>query len=649
MDVKYIRDSETVVIRDDGTHLRQLRALPQRRWEPAEQAWHVPLTRENLLAMRKAGFPIDGLNLPAAPSAYRVDRLPGKLAYVVRTMGTPTDIEACKKIPEQRRYEPGMRAWLCLASIANTEYLRKVFPQMEWSPQAEKTANGLTKPLGAISDAKADLVAKAVEVTADFKYPGKPRRHQITAFGLARRREAFALFMEQRTGKCYVQVCEVMDLYAAGKIKAWLVFCPNSVKDVWQEEIAKWMPEDLRRDVFIWRPENRGQVDKFLLPDPPGNERLKVLVMNAESLSTDKGIAAANMFLARYNALVTVDECTRFKSPSAQRTKTLIKLRTKARYRRIMSGTPITQGPLDAFAPFKFLGEHLLGFSSFYAFRNRYAVLGGFNGKVVVGYANLDELTSNIDKHSYRVLFKDCTDIKEPIYEKRYVELTEQQRRIYDEMKQKMKTELGGSQVSVQFAITKFLRLQQIVGGFLPVETDDGSGAGTTVNAKSVDSSNPKIDELMDVVEEFSGVKKIIIWARFHAEIALISRTLRQKYGDASVVEFHGNIPNDQRTRNRHAFQDETSPVRFFIGQPAAGGIGIPLYAADLTIFYSNDFSLETRLQAESRPLLPEKQLPHTYIDLVARNTLDVRLLGALRSKKGLADLVLQDPTMTWV
>jgi len=210
--------------------------------------------------------------------------------------------------------------------------------------------------------------------------------------------------------------------------------------------------------------------------------------------------------------------------------------------------------------------------------------------------------------------------------------------------------ETKGKKENVIHTITKILRLQQIVGGFLPSARLDEDDARTVVNGIPIDGENVKLTELLlSLEEDRTEEQKAIIWARFRPEIDVIQRSLRNKYGVDSVVEFHGGTTRLQRKENRALFQDMKSPVKFFVGQPQTGGLGIPLFAADLTIFFSNEHSLEVRLQAQSRPLLPEKRTPHLFVDLVARNTLDIKTIAGLRNKKGLSDLITGDPTLSWI
>lgn len=656
------QQEQELVIRNGHLRLADVRTLPGRQWRRETNTWHCPYVKEVYDAMVQRKFPVQHIERPDW-SGYVIDRPYGQTAVLVQTLRTADDIQRCKRIPEGRSFSPKYGGWLCRPTIGNLEYLRRTFPSATWTD----AALNLRKTLLQERDAPAPALPPVVKVAADvrdFKFPTSPhpddpaiirkaRQHQVTAFSLARGRPGFGLFMEQRTGKCYVEICETMDLVAAGKIKAWWIVCPNSVKDVWKEELETWLPPEYEADVFIWDVGTKHKFDKWVHEQPPGETSLKVLVMNCEALSSKKGEAAVNLFGAKYPALATVDECTRFKTPSSSRTKALLRLKPRFPYRRIMSGTPITQGPLDIYAPFKFLGDNYLGFSSFYSMRNHHCIMGGWEGKQILGYVKLEELQQKVDQHSYRILFRDCSDMKDPVYDKRFIDLTPQQRAVYDELKSTMQAEVQDElgrrhKVSTMHVIVKLMRLQQIVGGFFPSESiDDEDVRVGPVRGIPIPGGNPKLEQLLEDVEALAG--KVIIWARFRAEINIIQAKLRELYGPESTVEFHGGVTRLQRTANRNAFQDPKSKVRFFVGQPVTGGLGIPLWRADTTLFYSNDYNYEARKQAESRPLLPEKISPHLFMDYMARKTGDERIIKALRQKQGWSDIITKDPTLSWI
>jgi len=284
---------------------------------------------------------------------------------------------------------------------------------------------------------------------------------------------------------------------------------------------------------------------------------------------------------------MVIDESSKIKTPGAKRTKALIVLGKHAVIRRILTGTPVTNSPLDIFSQFRFLGN-TLGFDNFYSFKHYFAEWEqeknwktGQRYEVCMGFRNLDELTSIIDEHGYRITKEECLDLPDKIYQTRLVELSVEQRKAYNNIADRSLIELeSGEELSVANVLTRALRLQQIVGGFLPKEE--------FAPAMAIEEKNGRIDCLMDVLEESDG--KIIIWARFRAELAAIEDAIRKEYGKESAVSYHGGVDKDDRDINMDTFQDPNSGVRFFIGQQHSGGYGLTLHAATTVIYFSNDY-----------------------------------------------------------
>jgi len=321
-----------------------------------------------------------------------------------------------------------------------------------------------------------------------------------------------------------------------------------------------------------------------------------------------------------------VDESSRIKRPGAQRTKVITKLSNLCKYRRIMTGTPVTKGPEDIYSQFKFLDPQILGYDSFYSFKARYCIMGGFENKQIVAYQNVDELTKNIEGHSFRVLKKDCLDLPDKIYQRYPVELSEKQRKLYDQMRKTYIAELEGEQIDAPATITRLLRLQQIVCGWFPTETE----------VKPIEDKNPRLNALLEILSDIDS--KVIIWARFKADLKAIEHAL-----GSLAVAYHGEVSNDARADAVERFQNDPK-IRYFVGQPQSGGIGLTLTAADYAVYYSNSFDLETRLQSEDRCHRIGTKNNVTYIDLEAPKTVDTKIIKALRSKKNLADVITKDP-----
>jgi len=492
----------------------------------------------------------------------------------------------------------------------------------------------------------------------DFVFKNKPFKHQKEVFDASRDKEAFALLMEMGTGKTFVTLNTGAWVYAQGNIDAILVVAPNGVHRMWCDQVAEHMPDYVHAQAAWYSSQPNKKEEEQLCSVLKSATGLKVVAMNIEAFATKKGVDFAKKFLLSFRSMMVIDESSTIKSPKAIRTKNLLKLSIHAKYRRILTGTPVTQGPLDLFTQFSFLDSHILKCQSFYAFRNRYAIMremktAGRSFMVVQGYTNTDELQNLIAPHSYRVTKSDCLDLPEKLYTKRYVELSPTQRKLYNALKKDVLIEFNGKEMSAPSILNKIIRLQQIVGGFFvpDIEFDmNEEGELFSLSNKStpepIDKINPRIESLIELLEETSD--KCIIWARFRAEIAAIRDAITRAFGARSAVEYHGGVGNEDRSSNISRFQTEDE-CRFFIGHVAAGGKGITLTAANTVIYYSNTFSLEDRLQSSDRAHRIGQTKSVLYIDMIAPNTLDEKIVTTLRSKKSVADLITGDNVENWI
>lgn len=223
------------------------------------------------------------------------------------------------------------------------------------------------------------------------------------------------------------------------------------------------------------------------------------------------------------------------------------------------------------------------------------------------------------------------------VYATRSVPLTDEQRHLYDRVLEEVALELEQGTLTIQNQLTRLLRLQQITGGFMP--TDHGA---------PVAIANNRASAALEEVSLLPG--KVILWARFRAELELLANELRTAFGFRSVVEYHGGVPEDARKIARTSFQEADSEARFFVAQQASGGYGLKLSAADNVIYYSNDFSLEHRLQSEDRPIALDKPRGVSYLDLQAPGTVDEKIVGALQSKREVAEALLDSGGLTaWI
>jgi SNF2 family DNA or RNA helicase len=340
--------------------------------------------------------------------------------------------------------------------------------------------------------------------------------------------------------------------------------------------------------------------------------------------------------------MTIIDESTTIKNRNAARTKNLISLRKRSKYRRILTGSPITKSPMDLFSQCMFLDEKALGFNSYFAFQARYAnvqrrTMGHRSFQQVVGYRRLDELSVKLDLFSNRILKEDCLDLPPKVYIRRDVQLTPEQNSLYIQMKKLALAKLeNGELATTSSVLTQIMRLQQICCGFL--QPDEGPIEYLP---------NNRLNELLDITEELQG--KAIIWASYTHDIQQISSSLRDRFGPESVATYYGATPQDERQEIVNTFQDKNSPMRFFVGQPRTGGYGITLTAANTMIYYSNSYDLEIRLQSEDRAHRIGQKNKVTYIDLVSPDTIDEKILQALRNKIDLAGQVLGEDPKAWL
>ena len=445
--------------------------------------------------------------------------------------------------------------------------------------------------------------------------------------------------MEQGLGKSKIILDTAEILFNERKINALLIVAPNGVHVNW---VKHEIPYHLDVPYFVLEYQSREQYHKHFQEQVAKffndrERRLNVLVINTEAFSTPtKAVELSRACLAHYRTLMVIDESSRIKTPSAARTKRLIALGRHAVYRRILTGTPVTQSPFDFYSQFYFLDPRILGFNSYYAFKHRYGVFEkkmsfhqdrNWTYENLVRYVNLTELTAKIEPFSFRRTKEECLDLPAKIYKVIYVDLSPLQQRLIKEVSELGILEFESFEEFTPLQITRLLRAQQILGGFLPTgELPE----------------NPRLEKLLEVIDDHPG--KTIVWCRFKAEINAVSARLRQAYGTAAVVEFHGAISSEQKTENAIQFQKNPA-VRFLVGQQRSG-IGVDLFAAETVIYYSNTFSYEERYQSEDRCHRIGLNHPVVYIDLVARNSVDEKIQRVLSRSARMATKLLDEKRM---
>ena len=475
----------------------------------------------------------------------------------------------------------------------------------------------------------------------DYKFKTKPYAHQLTALEKSWNKENFAYFMEMGTGKTKVLIDNVAMLYDKGKIDGALIIAPKGVVKTWYEqELPTHLPDHIENVSVLWQPNitktQQEKLDTLFEIDTA----LHILIMNVEALSTEKGVKFATKFINSHKTMMAIDESTTIKTPSARRTKNIINLGLNAKYKRIMTGSPITKNPLDLYTQCEFLDPWLLDFASYYAFRNRYAEmktmhLRGRSIQVVDKFQNLGELSDVVKQFSYRVLKEDCLDLPPKVFIKRHITLTVDQKRVYEQMKKQAIAHLNGKVTTTMTVLTQLMRLHQITCGY--VTADDGT-------TQQVESN--RLNELMSIFEDTDG--KVIIWANYQLSVGEIIQKIIKVYGPDSYVHYYGLTPQEDRQDFIRKFQNDPK-CRFIIGTPQTGGYGITLTEANTVVYYSNGYDLEKRLQSEDRAHRIGQKKTVTYIDLIAEDTIDEKIVEALRKKINIASEVMGEELRDWI
>ena len=474
-----------------------------------------------------------------------------------------------------------------------------------------------------------------------YKFKTKPYAHQMTALEKSWNRETYAYFMEMGTGKTKVLIDNLAMLYDKGKVNGALIIAPKGVVGTWyNNELPTHLPDHITNVTTLWQSHITKKQREKLESLFEVEESLHILIMNVEAFSTTKGMDFAKKFLSCHETLTAIDESTTIKNPKAKRTKNIVNLSMSSKYRRIMTGSPVTKNPLDLFSQCYFLDPYHLGHESYYSFRMRYAIMktaniSGRQIQLVSGFKNLGELSDKLKPFSYRVLKEDCLDLPDKIYMKRQINLSSEQLKVYDQMRKEALATLNGKKVTTVNALTQLMRLHQITCGHFT--SDDG----TTQSIK-----NNRMTELMDVLEETEG--KAIIWAHYQYDITNIIKEVVKVHGPGSIVDYYGLTPQDERQPNIKKFQSDPK-CRFIVGTPSTGGYGITLTAANTVIYYSNGYDLEKRLQSEDRAHRIGQKKSVTYVDILAEETVDAKIVKSLRKKINIASEVLGEELRSWI
>lgn len=466
-----------------------------------------------------------------------------------------------------------------------------------------------------------------------------PYGHQLECFDMFKDQRYGGILLPMGTGKTLIYISLAVKAYFEEKITGILFLAPKGSYGNFTQEFAKHAPENLQYDMVQWTGQSGKKEEELKTLFERGN-KLKVFVVNLEALSRKKTRALnwCTRFVIIHKASVAVDEASKIKNMSAITTGNTIDLGKKAVHKFIITGSGITNSPMDLWAPTQFLDPRALGFDSFYSFRGTFCELGKdftyVAGKkkefiAVKGYRKLDKLRELLDRFCYIKTKEQCVDLPPKIYTKRFVDMHPEQAALYKEFEKELIILVNDQTVSASVVLTKLMKLQQIANGYV---SDDDKNLHEIPNGR--------LEALLEALDEIEG--KVIIWVPFRPLIKIISEAIKKKYGQNSYVTYFGDTDAADRIANVKRFQEDAE-CRYFVGNPSVGGYSITLTASHDVIYYANNYSADQRWQSEDRCHRIGQDSPVTYVDLICRGTIDSRILKVLQQKRDIASLVMGD------
>jgi SNF2 family DNA or RNA helicase len=438
-----------------------------------------------------------------------------------------------------------------------------------------------------------------------------------------------ALFMEMGTGKSRTAIEIAARRFASGKIERVVWFCPVSTKETIRTEITKHVEKP---SIYVFH----DKTEEGKVPD------VDWVIIGLESMSASARVILAAASVIDAKSMVILDESSYIKGPTAERTKWITELSAVARYRMILTGTPVSQGVVDLFSQFMFLDKRIIGRPSFYAFTKDFVVYHKNKPGMVIGAKNLKDLSARLAPFAYQVTKAECLNLPGKKRDVKWFDLTEEQKEAYEQVKSEFEqaaleiwneeeaTEMKGRKKMVmnpammerrierRVAIEifrMFSRLQQVTCGFL-------DGEPLKCN---------RLDALEAAVLDIPDTEKVIVWTKYRKTFDDIVAKLQQL---GEVASFHGGLNEKARSAALAKFR---SSARFLVATTQCGGHGLTLNESSNVIFYANEFKYSTRAQAEDRCHRIGQERMVTYTDIAATKSIDARILDALQEKKNVA------------
>ncbi len=558
-------------------------------------------------------------------------------------------VQRIKSIPG-RQFSAKTKYWYIPLLEANIAEFRKAFPQAELGPSLLAYVNRGQQKSETVKKVEQLRRLKDIDIT-DYKFEyTKPFMHQKVSFEILRTLTNGANFSEMGAGKSQSAAHVANWRLRRALISSVLIVCPKSVISVWADPI----------DGELYKHCGVKPTDILVL-DGPMKSRVKAAlskqrtwtIVNYEGLwRILEWLREDKLPLPKWDMII-LDESTRIKNKSTKQTKACISLRPISKNRMILTGSPVTQSPLDLWSQIQFLDPDLLPYKDFYEYQNEFSIVtktklvGNVKIPIRREWKNLDLLNSIIEKFSVRYLKSECMDLPEKIYTTREVELTGDQREAYTKIREEFLLILkSGEKVTVSNLLAMITRLHQITSGHIRSDTKE-------LHYFDSQAKLDLLDEVLDDAGVYDGATKAVVWCQYIPDIKLISQMLDKK--DIPNVMFYG----DTKDRGEVVREFQTGKAKVFVGQEETGGFGINLTAASLCIYFSETFKYEARIQSEARLHRPPQKNKVTYLSLIATlgtgprggkiQTIDSRIVDALKRKQDMSDVVTGDIVKRWM
>lgn len=574
---------------------------------------------------------------------------PGQYKPVYDCLAITCDVPRCFALLSAL---PGSKKWVDHTLVfrptgGNIEFIMENWPSAEWLGDAGVHMNNYM----AVKMQEHTMRAMKHDQLVDesgYEYKTVPFDHQRHGFLISRDLKNFAILYEQGCGKTKVAIDTFAYLWTKDEIDVLIVVAPNGVHTNWiVEEIPAHLPERIEAKLLTYSTGmDKHRRNIFASESQPYKLRRRrpcsIVAFNVEGFTSDKAKGLIMDFLTNHRCMMVIDESNSIQNPGAKRTEFLIEAGKLAKYKRVLNGTPITNGVENLFAQFKFLDPLILGYDTFTTFKAQFCIMGGFQQHSVVGYKHIDKLADIIDGHSHRVLKKDCLDLPDKLYKRHFFEMSEQQKLAYETVRKgaiEDLTRVFGQEhalkLAQEIAITRMIRLQQITCGWQPFAAGE--------EPIPIEGGNQRLEALFALMSSVEG--KAIIWVTApgsKANIAAITKQLsRARLG--GFMEYHGAIKDDARAVSIRRFQTDRS-IKWLVASKAAAR-GLTLTAAEQSFYYTNSFDLMIRLQSEDRNHRIGSEIHDKilYTDIYTTG-IDKKIVTSLKEKKSIADQITRDP-----